>query len=81
MGINDDVWDDSRCGLGHVFWIEDHAHSSFLTVAGRKFIADLWNAVLSHPNLRKGVSFAVPIFIDFIHISALIVTWHFADIS
>ena len=45
-----------------------------------EFITNLRHSVLSHPNLDEGVALAIAVFVNLIHVPALIVPRHLADI-
>ena len=81
MGIDDEVRDNARARLGHVFGVENHAHGALLTMSRTEFIAYLGNTVLTHPNLGKGIPLSVPVLVDPVHIAALIVAGRLAHVS
>ena len=74
MGIDDDIGDNARGRLRHVLGIQNHAHCALLTVSRTEFIAYLWYTILTHPNFGKGISLAVPVLIDLVHVAALVIT-------
>ena len=61
MRIDDDVRYKAGSGSGHILGIEDHPASPLLTVTRRELVANLWNPVLAHTHLCKGVAFPIPV--------------------
>ena len=59
MGIHDEIWHETIGCPRHIVSPEGHSNSPLLTMARRKFIAQLRNTILCYPHLHRAIPFRI----------------------
>lgn len=81
VGIDDDIGCDALAREGHVLLAIEDTAGTLLTVAGGKFVTDLWSLGGTHPHFAELVTLIVPRYHDLIDDAVLAATHENARVT